>query len=117
VLPARLTDAALPPPSTAPDRPPAFVTAAATLPPPVLVAAPTIDPTKEGEFILYSGGTPDEQSTRLVIDVTLSDAEPPARDAAALKGYTLERLDFVDQMPGTAHLMALGVWTRRPNSS
>lgn len=40
-----------------------------------------------------------------------------ARDAAALKGYTLERLDFVDQMPGTAHLMALGVWTRRPNSS
>jgi serine/threonine protein kinase len=88
VLPARLTDAGRPPPSAAPDRPRAFVTAAATLPPPVLVAAPTIEPTKEGEFILYSGGTPDEQLTRLVIDVTLSDAEPPARDAAALARWT-----------------------------
>jgi 23S rRNA (uracil1939-C5)-methyltransferase len=40
-----------------------------------------------------------------------------ARDTVALKGYTLDRLDFIDQMPGTAHLMALGLWTRRPNSS
>ena len=30
-----------------------------------------------------------------------------ADDLRALPGYTIERLDFLDQMPGTAHLMAL----------
>jgi hypothetical protein len=86
VLPARLTDAALPAPSAAPDRPPASATDAP--PRPALVAAPSIDPVKDGEFILYQGGTPDEQLTRLVIDVTLSDATPPARDAAALARWS-----------------------------
>jgi serine/threonine protein kinase len=86
VLPARLTDAALPAPSAAPDPPPASATDAP--PRPALVAAPSIDPVKDGEFILYQGGTPDEQVTRLVIDVTLSDATPPARDAAALARWS-----------------------------
>ncbi len=35
-----------------------------------------------------------------------------ARDAAGLRGYRAVRLDFLDQMPGTAHIMALGLWVR-----
>lgn len=35
-----------------------------------------------------------------------------ARDAARLRGYRPVRLDFLDQMPGTAHIMALGLWQR-----
>lgn len=35
-----------------------------------------------------------------------------ARDVARLRGYSAVRLDFLDQMPGTAHIMALGLWHR-----
>ena len=35
-----------------------------------------------------------------------------ARDVTVLRGFRAERLDFLDQMPGTAHLMALAVLTR-----
>ena len=39
-----------------------------------------------------------------------------ARDTVHLRGLELIRLDFIDQMPGTAHLMAIGVFARpRPS--
>lgn len=81
VVPAPIADAG-PPSAAVTDPPPAVVRPSA--PSVGGVSQPAAEPRLEGEFILYMGGNPEDQAARLVVDVTLSESEPPARDAAAL---------------------------------
>ncbi|MCK6569668.1 protein kinase [Myxococcota bacterium] len=102
VAPAPLVDAGPPPPDAAAARPPTIRTASVEAI--GAVAQPAAEPRVDGRYILYTGGTPDEQAARFVVDVTLSEAEPPARDAAAIarwtrttpsvRGWLAARVDF-----------------------
>ncbi len=54
----------------------------------LMPAVPVAEPERDGDYVIYRGGTTDDQIARLVVDLTLSEAVPPAKDAAALARWT-----------------------------